>query len=55
MITDATWDDPIPDGNEYHRYFGLNDDRMSQTHTWVTADYPAATGTRYYLGVDNGR
>lgn len=51
---DVTWDDPTPNGNEYHLYFGLNDERMAADHTWIASDYPAATGTRYYLGVDNG-
>lgn len=47
---DCTWDDPVPDGNERHDYFCVPDDIMRQDHIWEAADYPAATGTKYYQG-----
>lgn len=51
---DVTWDDPVG-GTECHTYFGLTDELMSADHTWDNADsLPAATGTRYQYGVDNG-
>lgn len=51
---DVTWDDPVG-GPERHIYFGLTDELMAQDHTWDNADsLPAATGTRYQYGVDNG-
>lgn len=53
---DCTWDDPLPNGNENHQYFGLTDELLRKTHTWEqTSDMPAATGTRYQYGVDNGK
>ncbi|MBQ3155386.1 MAG: leucine-rich repeat protein [Clostridia bacterium] len=52
---DCTWDDPL-DGTEQHIYFGLTDALMGQDHTWDDPDsLPAATGTRYQYGVDNGQ
>lgn len=51
---DVTWDDPVG-GTECHTYFGLSDELMSKDHTWDNPDsLPAATGTRYQYGVDNG-
>lgn len=51
---DVTWDDPVG-GTEQHIYFGLTDELMSKDHTWDNASsLPAATGTRYQYGVDNG-
>lgn len=47
---DCTWDDPIPDGQERHDYCCVPDDVMRQDHTWNAADYPAATGTKYFRG-----
>lgn len=47
---DCTWDDPLPDGNENHDYFCVPDDIMREDHIWNAADYPAATGTKYYQG-----
>ncbi len=51
---DPTWDDPLPNGNEHHRYFGLTDDMISEDHyNWCRGSFPAANGTRYRYGVDN--
>lgn len=38
---DATWDDPIPDRGIFvgHMYFNVNDDIMSETHTWKKSDF----------------
>ncbi|MDD2458373.1 MAG: transglutaminase domain-containing protein [Eubacteriales bacterium] len=51
---DVTHDDPVPDGGENdqptHINFLRSDERMRQTHTWNTDDYPRATsdGAHYY-------
>ena len=51
---DCTWNDP-PNGTEQHIYFGLTDELMGEDHTWDDPpSLPAATGTRYQYGVDNG-
>ncbi len=51
---DCTWNDPI-NGMERHIYFGLTDELMGEDHTWDDPpSLPAATGTRYQYGVDNG-
>lgn len=47
---DCTWDDPVPDGNERHDYCCVPDSVMQEDHEWNAADYPAATGTKYYQG-----
>ncbi len=47
---DCTWDDPLTDGWERHDYFCVPDDIMREDHIWNAADYPAATGTKYYQG-----
>ncbi len=41
---DCTWDDPLG-GDEFHGYFGLNDEMMKRDHNWDTTKYPAATST----------
>lgn len=52
---DCTWDDPLPNGHENHNYFGLTDALISADHFDYQADYlPAANGTRYQYGKDNG-
>ncbi len=49
-----TASDDIDDGFGY-RFFALNDEAMSQTHSWDTSLYPAANGTslRDYIPKDS--
>ena len=52
---DCTWNDPVG-GEEQHVYFGLSDELIAKDHQWDNADsLPAANGTRYRYGVDNGK
>lgn len=46
---DMTWNDPVPDkiGNVSYKYFLVNDDYLSRTHTWDTDNYPKATSNNY--------
>ncbi len=47
---DCTWDDPISgNGSQLllHDYFLLKDAEIRSTHTWDTARYPSATGSRW--------
>ncbi len=47
---DCTWDDPLG-GDEFHGYFGLNDEMMKRDHLWDTEQYPTANSTQnvYYI------
>lgn len=47
---DSTWDDPVTEDNEnilQYNYFLINDDEISNTHTWEREDYPEASGKKY--------
>lgn len=46
---DCTWDDPLPNGNEHHDYFGLTDEQMAKDHIWASdwAYMPRCTATQY--------
>ncbi|MBB4823457.1 hypothetical protein HNO89_000677 [Sporosarcina luteola] len=47
---DITWDDPVPDKPGYSRYtyFLITSEQLRKDHTWIEADYPAATSTKYH-------
>lgn len=40
---DATWDDPISEGNILtHDYFNVTDSQLAKDHSWNRADYPVS-------------
>lgn len=46
---DTTWDDPTPnkEGVVKYKYFLINEDTLSKSHTWDKNKYPRATSKRY--------
>jgi len=46
---DTTWNDPLPNrvGAASYDYFLVTDSQLNKDHTWVKADYPTATSTKY--------
>jgi len=45
---DVTWDDPINGkGRIEHAYFNITDSDMAKDHTWVSSNYPVATGAEH--------
>lgn len=53
---DATWDDPEPDepGRIFYHYFNVNDEFISEDHSWEEASYTLAEGKTYnYFQLNN--
>jgi len=46
---DTTWNDPLPNriGAASYDYFLVTDEQLNKDHSWIQADYPAATSTKY--------
>lgn len=46
---DTTWNDPLPNrvGAASYDYFLVSDTQISKDHTWIKANYPTATSTKY--------
>ncbi|AJK89827.1 MULTISPECIES: transglutaminase domain-containing protein [Lysinibacillus] len=46
---DTTWNDPLPNriGASSYDYFLVTDEVLKKDHSWIQADYPAATSTKY--------
>jgi len=46
---DTTWNDPLPNriGASSYDYFLVTDTQLKKDHSWITANYPAATSTTY--------
>ncbi len=50
---DATWDDPVGDGQEAYFYFGMTDELISRDHSWVE-DTPECGDLSNYYPLRNG-
>lgn len=46
---DTTWNDPVPDRGQAvsYKYLLVDDTTIARDHSWVKADYPRATSTRF--------
>lgn len=58
-MVDLTYDDPIleQDGKRVevlsHEYFNVTDSMLQKDHTWISSNYPSATGTKFNYYVIN--
>lgn len=52
---DTTWNDPVPNSETEinYNYFLVSDKQLKKTHTWKTANYPAATNKKYDVLADS--